>query len=82
MISIYKIKTFIKALWFHIGAGLPKATQEQINYRFAICEQCDMFDRKNSQCLVCGCNLSKERKFLNKLAWSDQKCPLDKWDKI
>lgn len=80
--NINRIKTFIKALWFHLGAGLPKANQLQINYRFSICESCDMYDIKNSQCLVCGCNVSKQKKFLNKLAWADQKCPLGKWEKI
>jgi hypothetical protein len=28
---------------------------------------------------VCGCNLSSRKIFMNKLAWADQKCPLDKW---
>lgn len=82
MSLISKIKTFIRALWFHVGAGLPKCNQSQINERFAICQSCDMFDQKNSQCLVCGCNISTKKIFLNKLAWADQKCPLDKWNKI
>jgi uncharacterized paraquat-inducible protein A len=74
-----KILTFLKALWFHIGSGMPKSTQEEINKRFDVCQKCDMFDNKGSQCLVCGCNLSTKKVFLNKLAWSDQHCPLKKW---
>lgn len=41
-----------------------------------------MFDRKNSQCLACGCNINKKKTFFNKLAWADQKCPLAKWDAV
>jgi hypothetical protein len=77
-----KIKTFAKSLWFHVWAGFPKSTQAQIDYRFDICNNCDMYDRLNSQCLACGCNLSRKKIFLNKLAWADQHCPLDKWGPI
>lgn len=76
-----KIKTFIKALFFHIGCGMPKSTQEEINNRWLICCGCEFFenDNKQSKCLQCGCNLSTEKKFLNKLAWADQKCPINRW---
>ena len=40
-----------------------------------------MYDSQNSQCLVCGCNLSRKKIFMNKLAWADQECPLSKWGK-
>lgn len=76
-----KIKTFLKSLLFHVWAGFPKCTQIQINNRFDICLTCDMYDTKNSQCLVCGCNLSRKKIFMNKLAWADQECPLQKWGK-
>lgn len=79
MSTLTRIKNFLRALWFHIGAGLPKSTQAEINKRFDVCQKCEMFDNKSSQCLVCGCNLSTKKVFLNKLAWSDQKCPLNKW---
>ena len=77
-----KIKTFLKSLLFHVWAGFPKASQQQINMRLSICKQCDMYDKKNSQCLVCGCNLSNKKIFMNKLAWADQECPLHKWSKV
>lgn len=80
--NINRVKTFIKSLWFHIGAGMPKANQSQINERFVTCFGCDMYDRKSSQCLVCGCNVNPKRVFLNKLAWADQECPLGKWEKV
>lgn len=78
-IFLHKLLTFSKALFWHIYAGFPKSSQSLIDQRFDICSSCDMFDHNNSQCLHCGCNINKEKIFMNKLAWSDQKCPLEKW---
>jgi hypothetical protein len=72
-----KIFNFIKALCFHIGAGMPKASKKQILHRFDICIRCTSFHK--NQCLECGCNINNKQIFMNKLAWADQKCPLDKW---
>ena len=77
-----KLQTFSRSLWFHVQAGLPKCTQEEILDRFEICKHCDYYDHSNSQCLVCGCNVNTKKVFLNKLAWADQHCPENKWDKI
>lgn len=79
---LLRLKTFIKSFLFHVYAGFPKCSQEQILSRYTICEKCDMFNKKDTQCLVCGCNINKKRVFLNKLAWADQECPLGKWNKI
>lgn len=76
-ITLSKIITFAKSLLFHIGAGFPKSNQELINQRYTVCESCENFEK--DQCLVCGCNINKKKIFLNKLAWKDQKCPLEKW---
>lgn len=78
----YKILRFAKSLWWHIWAGFPKSTSEQIISRYKICLSCDEYDQKNSQCMICGCNLGTKRIFMNKLAWADQECPLGKWSKI
>lgn len=77
-----KIIRFIKSLWFHVYAGLPKSTQQQIDDRWSICNSCEYMDKVNSQCKLCGCNLSNKRIFMNKLAWADQHCPADKWGPI
>ena len=79
---LLKIKTFINSLVFHISRGLPKSTQEQIDYRWKICKSCPEFDAQNSQCHICGCNLSNKKQFINKLAWADQECPMKYWHKI
>ena len=79
---IIQIKTFIKSLIFHIWSGLPKCTQKEINDRYNICLGCNSFDRDNASCMECGCNINNKRIFMNKLAWADQYCPLDKWPSI
>jgi hypothetical protein len=63
----------------HIIHGSPKSSQRLINHRHNICSSCNKFDSKNAKCMICGCNINKERILLNKLAWKDQKCPIDKW---
>lgn len=81
-IFLIRLKTFVKSLIWHIQRGLPKSSQEDINYRFAICVSCDSYDSKNAQCLECGCNINNKSIFLNKLAWADQECPLGKWHSL
>ena len=76
---IYKIQRFIKSLIWHICSGMPKSSQKIINDRYSICIVCDKFDNINSQCLECGCNINRKKQFMNKLAWFDQQCPLNKW---
>lgn len=77
-----RIITFLRSLFWHIYAGSPKSTKTQISYRYNICLSCDYFDKVNSQCLHCGCNINNKKMFLNKLAWADQECPEGKWGKI
>ena len=79
---IIRIVTFLKSLLFHIRLGLPKSTQYQINYRYSICLECDSFDKANAVCTECGCNINNRKIFMNKLAWADQHCPLNKWSSI
>lgn len=82
MMTLTKAKTFFKSLWFHIWLGFPKCKVDQIKKRFKICsESCDMYNKIDSTCMMCGCNLSEKKIFLNKLAWADQECPLGKWKK-
>lgn len=77
-----KLPIFFKSLLFHVWAGFPKCTKQEILERYDICQKCEFFDNTKEQCLVCGCNVNKEKIFLNKLAWADQHCPQHKWSKI
>ena len=77
-----KLQVFLKSLWFHIARGLPKCTKTEILQRYNICTNCEHFDQNKSQCGICGCNVSQKPQFLNKLAWADQQCPINKWSAI
>ena len=79
---LIRLKVFLKSLFFHIWAGFPKATFEEISERYEICLDCNEFDKHKHVCNVCGCNINNKRQFLNKLAWADQECPKNKWFKI
>jgi len=79
---LLKIQTFLKSLWFHVYAGFPKSTQAQINQRYEICLTCEKFNKLRSECGVCGCAISQKKIFMNKLAWADQECPLQKWNRL
>jgi len=74
-----KIITFLKSLLSHIYSGRPKSTQSVINTRYDICLKCDRINDDKNICLECGCNINNKKIFMNKLAWLDQKCPLNKW---
>lgn len=79
---LLRLKVFLKSLLWHVSRGLPKSSLETIKTRYNICLSCSSYDCVNKQCLECGCNISNKKQFLNKLAWADQKCPLNKWDKV
>lgn len=64
----------------HIAAGAPRCTQEQIDARFAICQGCEFFDGK--ACSKCGCPVVREKAFVSKLSWANEKCPVGKWGPI
>lgn len=86
---IQKTMNFGYALANHIAEGSPMATQDVVDQRLRICEECPLFKRNESAkaggiCThsSCGCNIKDEVTFLNKLAWADQKCPIDKWGPV
>lgn len=55
-------------------------SQKQIDERLSICQTCEYF--QNNTCLKCGCSLSRDQVFINKLYWPDQSCPIGKWGPI
>lgn len=79
-----KAKNFTKAVVGHVMAGAPSCTQAQIDNRLAICQGCDFFDGnpESASCRKCGCNLSRQKNFLNKLYMADQSCPVRRWTRI
>jgi hypothetical protein len=77
---LQKAKNFAASAARHVAAGMPQATQEQIDQRFAICQACELFDGK--ACTKCGCPVVRERQFVSKLSWANEKCPAGKWGPV
>ncbi len=85
--TITRLKNFTKAAISHVTAGNPTCTQEQIDARYKICADCPLFIRHGNEAGICshpkcGCNITREQIFLNKLGWADQSCPIGKWGPI
>lgn len=57
-----------------------QCTEEQILLRHSICSLCEDF--KDGSCNRCGCPITRNKDFANKLLWADQECPIGKWGKI
>lgn len=74
---IQKLKNFAKSTIDHIMVGSPTCSEELIEKRYKICQSCENFH--NNSCRLCGCYLHRNKKFVSKLAWADQKCPINKW---
>ena len=77
---LQKAANFATSAAAHVAAGMPQATQEQIDARFAVCQTCEHFDGK--ACRLCGCPVVREKAFVSKLAWANEKCPAGKWGPV
>jgi len=77
---IQKAKNFSASAAKHVAAGMPRATDEQVAERFAICQACKHYDGK--ACRQCGCPVVRENKFLSKLSWAGESCPVGKWGPV
>lgn len=74
---LQKAKNFAQAAVSHVASGMPRASDEEIERRFAICQGCEFY--KDNACQKCGCPVNREKKLISKLAWADQKCPVGHW---
>jgi len=54
-----------------------KCSDLEILSRHNVCMMCSEF--KDDSCTQCGCRITRNKEFANKLLWKDEKCPLDKW---
>lgn len=77
--GIKRATNFVKAVVNHTITGAERVSQDEIDRRYEICKECPLFSDGICKHNSCGCNISNVQKFLNKLAWKDQQCPLDKW---
>lgn len=75
-----KAANFTKSAVKHVAAGMPQASQEQIDQRFAICQGCEHYDGR--ACRLCGCPVVREQAYISKLSWANEKCPVGKWGPV
>lgn len=74
---VQKAKNFAIAAAKHFAAGMPTCSDEEILRRHNICLACEHF--KDNSCSKCGCPVYRDKRFVSKLAWADQSCPVGKW---
>lgn len=53
------------------------ADESTIDYRYSICSSCEHFN--NSSCDKCGCAITRDRNYINKLSSKLESCPMFKW---
>lgn len=74
-----KALNFTKSAVSHVAAGMPRASDAEIERRFTICQGCEHYD--GQACTQCGCPVVRESRFVSKLAWANEACPVGKWGK-
>lgn len=74
---LQKAANFAASAARHVAAGMPQCSQEQIDARFKVCQACEHFDGR--ACRQCGCPVVREKAFVSKLSWANEKCPAGKW---
>lgn len=74
-----RIKNFAKATVDHISSGAKLASDDAIEQRYNTCKKCDFFI--NETCSQCGCPIFAAKKYVSKLSWAEQECPIGKWKK-
>lgn len=84
-----RIGNFSRAAIAHAMNGAPTCTDEEIAARHAICQGCELYkpDEQAPDVGVCthrdcGCTIQMGRRFVTKLGWRDQTCPLGKWPEL
>lgn len=84
---LQKAWNFGKSALNHAIAGNPTVPEETMKERLEICRSCPLFKPNQNQvggvCThsTCGCNIQDNLDYLNKIAWADQECPVQKWGK-
>lgn len=85
---LQKAWNFGKSALNHALAGNPTVPEETMKERLEICRSCPLFKLNHNQvggvCThsSCGCNIQDNLDYLNKIAWADQECPIQRWGKF
>lgn len=73
-----RAKNFSKAVVRHAKNKFKKRKAEEIKEIYENhCSKCEFL--VNDSCAKCGCPVSANTIYRNKLRWASEKCPLDKW---
>jgi hypothetical protein len=71
------LKKDIKDVPAAIRSIIPNSSLELIEQRYSLCLSCEFL--KNNTCTKCGCNITRDRNYMNKLASESESCPIAKW---
>lgn len=77
---VAKARSFTRSVVRHAAAGLPQATDEQREARWAICQQCPHLEA--GKCRLCGCPIVRDRRLISKLSMARESCPAGKWGAV
>lgn len=72
-----KARNFAASAAQHVAAGMPQASDDEVARRYGICQACEHFD--GHACRKCGCPIVREKRFISKLSWANESCPVGKW---
>ncbi len=74
---IEKMKNFARASVDHVKSGAKLASDSTIQNRYNECLRCEFFIKES--CSKCGCPIFAHKKYISKLSWAEQSCPVGKW---
>jgi hypothetical protein len=77
---IQKAANFATAGVRHLAAGMPQCSDAERERRFAICQGCEFLS--GGACSKCGCTVVRQAKFISKLSWAAESCPVGKWGPV
>ena len=77
---LQKAANFAASAAAHVAAGMPRASEEEVARRFEVCQGCEHYDGR--ACTKCGCPIVREKQFVSKLSWANEKCPVGKWGPV
>lgn len=72
-----RLKNFAKATVGFALSGFKRTTDEERSRRLSLCQACEHF--ADNKCTKCGCGISTEAAFIDKLGWDSSRCPVGKW---
>lgn len=76
---LQRAMNFAQAAAVHVVTGLDTVSAEQRAERLAICKACPLYNGNICTHSKCGCGISEQATFIDKLNWASSTCPDGKW---